>query len=191
MKNIFFSIIAVLFFSITTNAQSTYKVDPSHSSLVFSLGYNLSDFYGSFGEMEGQAVLKDEKDFGTAEVTFTTQVTSINTNSKGRDGNLQTERYLNAEKNPAASFKSKHIKPLGDNKYEMTGDFTLGGTTLSQTVLVEVKGQSVIGEGEDKKSIMGVKVTFSFNRSNFGITGGIPTMSDKIDIIASLHMIKE
>lgn len=191
MNKVLLTTISILFFAFQAQSQTTYTVDGGHSSLVFSVGYNYSEFMGSFGEMEGKAVLKDEKDFSTAEVEFTTQVTSINTNNDGRNGHLQGERYLNAEKNPAASFKSNYIKPLGNNSYEMTGDLTIGGVTLSQTVIVKVTGQGDI-EGRDGKSvgIMGVKVNFSFNRSNFGIKGGIPTITDKVDIVASLHLVK-
>lgn len=201
MKSI---LIAALFlFSATTFTQAqgttakteggtTYTVDPMHSSLVFSLGYKLSDFYGSFGELAGKAVLKDEKDFSTANVEFTVQIASINTNSETRDGHLQGERYFNAEKAATATFKSTYIKPTGHNTYAMTGDLTIAGTTLSQTVTVEVKGQGEV-EGKDgkKSGIMGVKATFNFNRSNFGIKGGLPSIADNVEITAALTLVKE
>lgn len=186
MKFIFSAFVLCLL-SINSFAQTVYNVDGGHSSLVFSLGYNFSEFYGSFGEMEGKATLADEKDFSTAQVEFSVGVGSINTNSDGRNNHLQGEEYLKGEKNPTATFKSTHIKSLGDNSYEMTGNLSIAGKTLSQTVLVKITGK---GQGK-KGNIMGVKATFSFNRSNFGITGGIPKLADKVDIVASLHMIQE
>lgn len=201
MKSILFT--ALLLFSATlfTQAQgtaktedggSTYAVDAIHSSLVFVVGYKLSDFHGSFGEIAGKAVLKDEKDFSTANVEFTVQIASINTNSETRDGHLQGERYFNAEKAAAATFKSTYIKPTGHNTYAMTGDLTIAGKTMSQTVTVEVKGQGEI-EGKDgkKSSIMGVKAMFNFNRSNFGITGGLPMIADNVEVTAALTLVKE
>jgi polyisoprenoid-binding protein YceI len=172
-------------------AQRSYIVDASHSSLVFSLGYNYSDFYGSFGDMEGKAVLTDAADFSTAKVNFTVNIASINTNSKNRDGHLQGERYFKAEKHAAATFESTHIKQTGDNLYEMTGALTIAGITMSQTVDLKVSGSGSIGKGEDTRNIMGVKANFSFNRSNFGINAGIPKMSDKVAIVVSLNMVEE
>lgn len=170
----------------------TYKVDAMHSSLVFAVGYKLSEFHGSFGQMEGKAVLKDEKDFSTANIDFTVQIASINTNSEARDGHLQGERYFNAEKAPKATFKSNYIKPIGHNLYEMTGDLTIGGISLSQTVQVEIKGQGELANKDGSTSkVMGVKATFAFNRSNFGIKGGLPTIADKVDVTAALTLIKE
>ena len=200
MKNILFS--ALLLFSATvfTQAQGTaktdegitYVVDGMHSSLVFSVGYKLSDFHGSFGEIAGKAVLKDEKDFSTANVEFTVKVASINTNSETRDGHLQGERYFNAEKAATATFKSTYIKPTGHNTYAMTGDLTIAGITLSQTVNVEVKGQGEV-EGKDgkKSGIMGIKATFNFNRSNFGIKGGLPSIADNVEITVALTLEKK
>ncbi|MFT5646381.1 MAG: polyisoprenoid-binding protein YceI [Aureispira sp.] len=200
MKNILFS--ALLLFSATvfTQAQETaktdegvtYVVDGMHSSLVFSVGYKLSDFHGSFGEIAGKAVLQDEKDFSTAQVEFTVQIASINTNSEARDGHLQGERYFNGEKAATATFKSTYIKPTGHNTYAMTGDLTIAGMTLSQTINVEVKGQGEV-EGKDgtKSSIMGVKATFNFNRSNFGVKGGLPSIADNVEITAALTLGKE
>ncbi|WP_264793025.1 YceI family protein [Aureispira anguillae] len=180
--------------SNSKNAENaaTYSVDAMHSSLVFAVGYKLSEFHGSFGEIAGKAVLANEKDFSTAEVEFTVQIASINTNSEARDGHLQGERYFNAEKAATATFKSTYIKPTGHNTYEMTGDLTIGGVTLSQTVQVEVKGQAELAAKDGStSSVMGVKATFAFNRSNFGIKGGLPTIADKVDITAALTLIKE
>ena len=73
----------------------------------------------------------------------------------------------------------------------MSGDLTIGGVTLSQTVNLEITGSGEVGKGEEKRSIMGAKATFSFNRSNFGVKGGIPTMSDKVDIVVSMNLVKE
>lgn len=200
MKNILFTALLLFSATIFTQAQGTakseggvtYNVDAVHSSLVFAVGYKLSDFHGSFGEIAGKAVLKDAKDFSTAEVEFSVQIGSINTNSETRDGHLQGERYFNAEKAATATFKSTYIKPTGHNTYAMTGDLTIAGTTLSQTVTVEVKGQGDV-EGKDgkKSSIMGVKATFNFNRSNFGIKGGLPTITDNVAITAALTLVKE
>lgn len=191
MKKTFFIPVLMLFLAYTGSAQSTYVVDGKHSALVFSVGYNYSEFWGSFGNMQGKVVLKDEKNFATATVEFWLDMNSINTNSEARDGHLQSERYLNTAKDSSATFKSKYIKPLGDNSYEMTGDLTIGGKTLSQTVLVKVTGQGEVGEGDKRRTIMGFKVNFSFNRSNYGIMGGLPSVTDKVDIIMSLHTVKE
>lgn len=188
MKHLFLATLLLL--GLSMQAQSTYNVDGKHTSLVFSLGYNYTDFYGSFGGLAGKVVFGDDKDFTSAEVEFSVDVNSINTNFDVRNGHLQGERYFNTQKDSVAMFKSKHIKSLGDNTYEMTGDLTISGKTLSQTVKVVLTGQGETGEGDDKKSIMGAKGTFSFNRSNFGILGGIPTIADKVDINVSLHLVK-
>ncbi|WMX17312.1 MULTISPECIES: YceI family protein [unclassified Aureispira] len=193
MKNILLIALLLCTTTLFTQAQdATYTVDGAHSSLVFAVGYKFSDFHGSFGDIAGKVALKDEKDFSTAAVDFTVQIASINTNSETRDGHLQGERYFNAEKAATATFKSNYIKPTGHNTYEMTGDLSIAGTTLSQTVTVVIKGQGEV-EGKDgkKSSIMGAEATFDFNRSNFGIKGGLPTIADNVKVTVALTLVKE
>lgn len=171
---------------------ATYKVDALHSSLVFVVGYKMSEFHGSFGEMTGTINLADEADFTTAEVDFTVPIASINTNSKTRDGHLQGERYFNAAEAPLAAFKSTYIKNLGDNKYEVTGDLTMGGKTLAQTIYVTLLDSGEVQDQNGKvMSLMGINADFSFNRSNFGITGGLPMITDKVEVTGSLSMVKQ
>lgn len=196
MKYTIFATLLLLAMSNTAFAQknkpATYEVDPLHSSLVFSLGYKMSNFYGSFGEMKGQATLADPTDFGTAQVEFSVPLASVNTNSKTRDGHLQGERYFNAAAAPIATFKSNAVKSLGNNQYEVTGDLSLAGKTLAQTILVTVMDMGEVADQSGKKqTIMGVKAEFAFNRSNFDITGGLPYIGDEVKIQSSLSMIKQ
>lgn len=171
---------------------ATYKVDALHSSLVFVVGYKMSEFHGSFGEMTGTINLADESDFTTAVVDFSVPIASINTNSKTRDGHLQGERYFNSAEAPLATFKSNYVKNLGDNKYEVTGDLTLGGKTLAQTIYVTLLDSGVVKDQNGKAmDLMGINANFSFNRSNFGITGGLPLITDKVEVKGGLSMVKQ
>ena len=171
---------------------ATYKVDALHSSLVFVVGYKMSEFHGSFGEMTGAIKLANEDDFTTAEVDFSVPIASIKTNSKTRDGHLQGERYFNAAEAPLATFKSNYIKNLGNNKYEVTGDLTIGGKTLAQTIYVTLLDTGVVKDQNGKAmTLMGINTNFSFNRSNFGITGGLPLITDKVEVKGGLNMVKQ
>ena len=171
--------------------QSTYEVDAGHSSLVFSINYNFSEFYGSFSDFSGQVLMEDDSDFSTAQISFDLNTASINTNNGNRDKHLQSKDYLNVADFAKAGFESKSIKKINDNNFEVTGVLTIAGISLSQTVTVEITGKGELGKGEDKYKVMGAKSEFSFNRSNFGIMAGIPGKSDKIDIIVSLQLVAQ
>lgn len=171
---------------------ATYKVDALHSSLVFVVGYKMSEFHGSFGEMTGTLKLEDEQDFTTAQVDFSVPIASINTNSKTRDGHLQGERYFNSAEAPLASFKSSYVKSLGDSQYEVTGDLTVAGKTLAQTIHVTLLDSGEVKDQNGKSmSLLGISTQFSFNRSNFGITGGLPLITDKVAVKGGLSMVKQ
>ena len=50
-------ILAVLLSSAGLSAHAdTFKIDPLHSSIVFSIKYLVSDFYGRFNDLSGQVV---------------------------------------------------------------------------------------------------------------------------------------
>lgn len=199
MKNYMLTALFLVSILFGANAQkpkagdaATYKVDALHSSLVFVVGYKMSEFHGSFGEMTGAIKLANEDDFTTAEVDFSVPIASINTNSKTRDSHLQGERYFNAAEAPSATFKSNYIKNVGDNKYEVTGDLTIGGKTLAQTIYVTLLDTGVVKDKNGKAmTLMGINTNFSFNRSNFGITGGLPLITDKVEVKGGLSMIKQ
>lgn len=196
MKHAILTLSVLLALSQTLVAQkvkpATYEVDPLHSSLVFTVGYKLSDFSGSFGEMKGSAALADENDFGTAQIEFEVPLASVNTNSKTRDGHLQGERYFNAASAPKATFKSNHVKSLGNDQYEVTGDLSLAGKTMAQTILVTILDKGEVADQSGKKqSLMGVSAEFAFNRSNFGVSGGLPLIGDEVKVKGSLSMAKK
>lgn len=196
MKHAIITLSVLLALSQNTIAQktkaATYDVDPLHSSLVFTVGYKLSNFSGSFGEMKGFAALANENDFGTAQIEFEVPLASVNTNSKTRDGHLQGERYFNAGVAPKATFKSTHVKSLGNDQYEVTGDLSMAGKTLAQTILVTILDKGEVADQSGKKqSLMGISAEFAFNRSNFGISGGLPLIGDEVKVKGSLSMTKK
>ena len=142
--------------------------------------------------MKGSAKLEDASDFGTAQIEFAVPLASINTNSETRDGHLQGERYFNAAKAPEATFKSNYVKSLGNNQYEVTGDLSLAGKTMAQTILVTILDQGEVADQSGKKqTLMGVNAEFSFNRSNFGVSGGLPLIGDEVKVKGSLSMAKQ
>src|SRR5262249_58952651 len=53
---------------------------------------------------------------------------------------------------PTAAFKSTSVRKTGDNVFEVTGDFTLNGTTKPLTVTINNTGEGEGRGGRDRKS---------------------------------------
>ena len=157
----------VLFFlfGIVIYAQSTWKVDKSHSNINFTVTHMLiSEVTGSFGTFEIEALADDA--FTTPSFTATIEVNSINTGNERRDGDLKGERWFDAANNPNITFKSTGVEKTGDNTFKITGDFTMHGVTKS--IQLDGKVNGVITDRRSEKLKAGMKLTTSLKRSDFG-----------------------
>src|SRR5690606_4589273 len=108
-------------------AQSTWTIDRVHSKIGFSVSHMVvSETEGLFKDYTGTVVTKSD-DFDGAEVSFTAQVASIDTENERRDGHLKSADFFDAEKYPEITFKGNLVKE--GNKYKLKGDFTMKGVT--------------------------------------------------------------
>jgi polyisoprenoid-binding protein YceI len=151
-------------------------MDKAHSSAVFSVKHMIiSEVSGNFKDFS--IVLKSDKnDFSDAVVEGTVQVASINTDNEYRDKHLKSDDFFNAEKFPEIKFKSTKFEKLGNNKYKITGDFTLRDVTKSVTFDAVLNGTLKT----DKGLLSAWKATTTINRFDYNLkwsktveTGGL------------------
>ena len=115
-----------------------WKLDPSHSSISFSVRHmGLATVRGSFEEFDID-VQTDEAGVPTA-VRAEIDVASINTGSADRDGHLRSGDFFDAEHHPKIVFESTSITKTGDD-LAISGDLTIRGTTNPVTFEAEVRG---------------------------------------------------
>lgn len=87
MKNAI-NLFLFLAISLSTQAQTTWTVDPSHSELGFSVSHlTISEVDGKFTKFEG-TLTSSKKDFSDAKISFTADVSTINTGNESRDKHL-------------------------------------------------------------------------------------------------------
>jgi len=171
-------------------AQTTWKVDKSHSNVKFAVSHMVvSEVEGSFRMFDGSLVAS-KADLSDAKVNFSVDVASVNTDNEKRDGHLKSDDFFNAEKFPKMSFVSKSMKPLGGNKYALTGDLTLRDVTKTVTFDVTYGGQINTGRGVKA----GFKAKATIDRLTYGLkyapaleTGGLAVGKD-VDITVLLEM---
>ena len=193
MKRTLILTAAIIVASLGINAQSAWKFDPSHSGVRFSVAHMvISEVEGNFSKFDGK-VMASADDFSDAEVEFTVDVSSINTDDKKRDEHLLSADFFNVEKFPTIEFKSTSIKKAGDNKYKITGDFTMLGVTKEIVVDVTYNGTIVDPWGNTKA---GFKVKANINRNDWGLkynsvmdTGGM-LIGEEIAIVSNIELVK-
>jgi polyisoprenoid-binding protein YceI len=117
----------------------TWNVDPSHSSVNFSVKHlGIAKVHGKFNEFEGSLTV--EGDLATAKATGTVKTASVDTGESQRDEHLRTGDFFDAEKFPEITFESTKIEATGDDEFTVTGNLTLHGHTNEVTFKGEVTG---------------------------------------------------
>jgi polyisoprenoid-binding protein YceI len=167
-------------------ADAVWEIDPAHSSVQFSVRHMMvSNVRGEFRKVTG-TVRGDEKDPAHAEVEATVDTTSIDTRNEKRDTHLKSPDFLDTEKYPTMTFRSKRIEKTGDGRYRVTGDLTLHGVT--REVALDVEGPSAPVKDPMGNVRAGAQATAKLNRQDFGITwskaldGGGVMVGDEIAV---------
>jgi polyisoprenoid-binding protein YceI len=171
-------------FSPAAFAQTTWKVDPMHSKLAFSIVHSaISDVDGSFNKFDATVVAKNA-DFSDAVFNLSVDVASINTHIEMRDKHLRSADFFEVEKYPTMTYKSNGIKKVAANKYKLTGNLTLHGVTKPVTMDLWYRGTIV--DQKTKGNIAGFQLTGTIKRSDFGIGPKFPAtaLSDEVKIKA-------
>ncbi len=181
MKKVTFAML-ILISSFTALAQETYKVDPAHSKLGFTIThFGIADVPGHFDKFD--VVVKASKaDFSDAVVEMNADVNTINTRIAPRDKHLRSADFFEVDKFPAMTFKSNSIRKLSDNKFEISGDLTMRGIT--KPVKVNMWHRGSIQKKAGDKFTAGLQFTATIKRSDFdlGTKFPAPMLSDEVTL---------
>lgn len=197
MKKLFTTAAASLLLMSATFAQVKWKVDPSHSKLGFSVTHMMvAETEGKFKVFDGTATSKTEMDFTNADINFTADASSINTDDEKRDGHLKSPDFFDVAKYPTITFKSTSMKPNGKGKtsYDLEGDLTMHGVTKRVKLLAIGAAKTVKDPYGNTKN--GFKVSGLINRKDFGLTwnaaleaGGV-AVGDDVNIVCNIELNK-
>lgn len=196
MKKQQFSILMGSMFALAVSAQTNWKVDNSHSKIGFSVTHMMvGETEGKFKLYEGKVSSTSETDFNNANIEFTVDVNSINTDDDRRDGHLKSDDFFNAVKFPKMTFKSTSMKKgKAVGEYIMEGNLTIRDITKKVTLTAVTSGKSV----KDPYGLtrVGFKVKGTINRIEYGLkwnavleAGGV-AVSEEVKIDSNIELIK-
>jgi polyisoprenoid-binding protein YceI len=173
--------------ALTASGADTFKIDPVHSSVIFSIKhFGVTDFYGDFKEIAG-SVIFDAADPSKNAVELTVPVEAIDTRNEKRDQHLKSPDFFNAKQFPTITFKSSKIEGTGDT-YKITGDLTIHGVT--KPVTAEFK-KGAENKGQKGETRGGGEARFTIKRSDYDMKFMTGPLGDDVNIILSLEGIKQ
>ena len=189
MKKVFLTFVFALL-SIAGFAQTIWQVDPMHSSVNFNIKHmGISFVQGRFDKFEGKAATKGNTLDG-ADMSFSVDVNSINTNVEMRDKHLKSADFFDGEKYPNMTFVTTSITKDKNNSYILKGKLTIKDVTKEVSVPVTFGG---VAKNQQGKEIMGIQTTFKVNRLDYNIKYD-PTgagVAKDVDVNLYFELIKQ
>jgi polyisoprenoid-binding protein YceI len=173
----------------------TYQIDPAHSSAQFKVRHMMISFVkGEFHKISG-TVNFDPDNPTVSAIEVTIDAASINTRNEQRDTDLKSAQFLDVEKFPVITFKSKKVTSSGAGSFTVAGDLTIRGVSKPVTLDVE----DVTEEAKDPWGNLrrGASAKTRINRKDFGMTvnvaletGGI-LVGEDVDITIDVELIRQ
>ncbi|WP_419869864.1 YceI family protein [Chryseobacterium sp. CT-SW4] len=165
MKKVFLTFV-LAFVSVVGFAQSTWNVDPMHSSVNFNIKHmGISFVQGRFDKFDGSITAPGES-LENAKFNFTVDVNTVNTGVEMRDKHLKSVDFFEAEKFPAMKFESTSLTKGKNNTYTLKGKLTIKDVTKEISVPVTYGG---LVKNQQGKEVVGFQTKFTVNRLDYNI----------------------
>ncbi len=172
-------LVAILLVTTASFAQTKWVVNKPHAKVGFTVTHlAVSDVDGNFKKFDA-TLTSSKPDFSDAVFEVSMEVASVNTDNDMRDNDLRSDHYFDASKYPTMTFVSKGITKTGDKTFKLTGDLTMHGVTKPVTLDMVVTGTGK--NMQNQKPIVGVRVTGTINRNDFGV-GHVPSAMVSEDV---------
>lgn len=185
MKKLFLAAIACIALSAFTLLNGSWKNDPAHSQLAFTVTHlGISEVSGTFNDFSVE-VKSSKPNFSDASFELNAKAASIETRVEARNNHLKSADFFEAEKYPSLIFKSTSLKPTGKNRFKLGGNLTIHGITKPVTLDLTYNG--TIENPMSKKPTAGFTLSGTIKRSDFELGSKFPApmISDEVRINAS------
>ena len=184
-----FTVLFVSIFVVSAFAQvETWKIDPAHSAAQFAVRHmGISTVRGEFKKVSGSAGY-DTADPGKTSLDATIDATTVDTRVDMRDNDLRSPNFLDVQKYPTITFKSKRAEAAGPGKMKVTGDLTIHGVT--KEVVLDVDGPTSPVKDPRGNFHIGASATTKINRKDFGVNGAPGMAGDEISITIDAELIR-
>jgi len=148
----------------SVKAPPTWKIDPTHSELSFTIRHMVSKVRGQFDAWSG-TIVADPADWSTASVEVVAQTASIDTNNERRDADLRSDNHFDSEVNPTVTFKSTKVTRFAGDSLTVAGNLTMHGITRPVVLRGHFNGMT----GVPGKRRAGFEAETTVNRKDFNM----------------------
>ncbi len=172
--------------------RTVWVADPMHTQVEFAAKHlGMMTVRGHFADVTITGTIDPfQHDATSLEVTI--QTASIRTNNEQRDNDLRASNFLEVDTYSTITFKSSTVEHVGGDRYTLSGDLTIKGTTHPVTL-------HVVRYGEFNDPRMGHRISYgaeaTINRKDFGMTfnallDGRWVVSDEVQILIEGELVE-
>lgn len=173
-------------------AAEQYDIDPGHTVVTF--GWNHFGFSNPTARLEKitGSVMLDQSDLTKSSVSVTMPLDGVHTGVAKLDEHLKSPDFFDAAKYPDITFKSTKVEKESATSLKVTGDLTIHGVTKPVTLNVKVNkiGLFEIPQMKIKIPAAGFDADVVIKRSEFGVGGYVPAVSDEVPVHITLDAKK-
>jgi polyisoprenoid-binding protein YceI len=178
---------AWLALSASLASAQTYNIDPGHTYPSFEADHlGISFWRGKFTKTTGKVVLDRAAKTGTIDIVIDASTidfghAKMNDHARGKD-------MLNVEKFPTVTYKSTALKFEGDKLVAVDGEMTMMGVT--KALPLKVNSFKCIMHPMLKKEVCGADAYGMFDRSDYGLTYGIPRFAPEVKLAIQVEGVR-
>ncbi|MEZ6002216.1 YceI family protein [Hyphomonas sp.] len=158
----------------------TYVLDPAHGKITWSVSHmGFSTYTGQFSGVSATMDLDPAApEASTLEAAI--DVNSVGTLNAALDNHLKTPDFFDVANFPEASFTATSVELTDADSAVVSGDLTLRGVTRPVSFTADFNKAGV--NPLDSKFSLGFDGYATIQRSEFGVSYGVPMISDDVDL---------
>ncbi|HRY97731.1 MAG TPA: YceI family protein [Bacteroidales bacterium] len=172
---------------------TAWSLDPTHSEVQFKVRHLVISTVTGYFRSFGGTFRSPSEDFDGAEVSFTIDVDSIDTNVADRDAHLKSDDFFNAATFPRISFNGI-LNKKDEGSYTLTGPLSIRDNTRDVVLDVELGGVMTDPWGNVKA---GFEVSGKVSRKEFGLmwnavteAGGV-VVGDEVKMLINVQWVRQ
>jgi polyisoprenoid-binding protein YceI len=172
-------------------ATGTWSVDPSHSTVGFSVKHmGIATVRGEFTEFDGALTVGED---GAMSATASVRAASVDTREPQRDDHLRSPDFFNAEAHPVIGLESTAVTQVDDETIEVRGDLSINGVTNPIVLTGDILGTDTDPWGNDR---VGIELRGRLSRADYNMRfnqalgSGNMLVGDTVKIAIDLSLVK-
>jgi polyisoprenoid-binding protein YceI len=142
----------------------TWRIDPMHTAVTFSVRHLMSKVRGRFNDVDGQVRIGESPRTWSVEASIA--MASVDTGTPMRDEDLRSANFFDAARFPSMRFVGTEV--IEDTPgFRVVGDLTI--RDITQQVGIEVEFLGVDESGLQGEPRIGFSARATVRRSDFGV----------------------